>query len=255
METMLKTIVASFLTLTTIGLMSLGEVRKAEAQAPITITFTGEITSVDDSLGWFNNNYPDGKQISGSYTFYDSGYSVVSFDPGFHNLYQFDTPTPDFRLKSGANELKLGPSPVNIPFQISVWNDMTSGIFPDGDGYSVNSPVEFPSFYHDFTGDPIADPNFFFFPYVGVSLFMSDPTGTALSSINLPLTAPNLASFANSSGLIYIGDGNGNDNYANAYFRITSLHSAVPEPGYLALLVGLGVASSGLLKRKLAHKS
>ena len=40
-----------------------------KAQNPITFHFTGVITSVDDSLGWFQNTYAVGAAVTGSYTF------------------------------------------------------------------------------------------------------------------------------------------------------------------------------------------
>ena len=109
------------------------------------------------------------------------------------------------------------------------WNDFTQDIFPGrGDGYRFQTPVGFPSFWRDFTGDPIADPDGNFFPFVSATFVLSDPTGNALNSIALPLMPPNLAAFSERSGSIFIEDGNGEPNYAVAEFSITSLTRACP---------------------------
>ena len=125
-------------------------------------------------------------------------------------------------------------------YAISVFND--SNGFVVGDGYQVQSPLPFPAHFTDFTGDPVNDPDGFFFPYLFMTLDLRDPTATALSSTDLPLVPPGLAGFATAVGHIYIADANGEPDYAVATFRITSLQS-VPEPSSLALCgVGLSLA-------------
>lgn len=244
------------LTLSTLSLMSVAPA--AKAQTPITFAFTGEITSVDDSLGWFNNTYVVGAPITGSYTFFASGYGIqYSQDPN-EIFYRYeDRPNsqgipitnPDFRVKAGEHEVVNNSHFNPFHYGIRTWNDDVNSFPGVGDGYFVQSPIGFPSFFHDFSGDPIADPDGFFFPINVASLGLYDPTGTALNSLDLLLTPPDLSAFSENRGSIVIADGNGEADYATAQFRITSI-TAVPEPGSLALLLGVGVSGVGLLMRR-----
>ena len=228
----------------------------AKAQAPITFAFTGVITSVDDSLGWFNNTYAVGAPITGSYTFFASGYGEQTSP---HSIfYQFeDKPNssgipithPDFRVTAGDREFVSDSHFNPYYYGIRVWNDEVNSFPGVGDGYHVQAPMGFPSFFHDFSGDPIADPDGFFFPINVAGFNLLDPTGTALNSLDLLLTPPDLSVFSGNRGFITIDDGNGEPSYATAHFRVTSI-TAVPEPGSLALLLGVGIGGVGLLMRR-----
>ena len=211
-----------------------------KAQNPITFNFTGVITSVDDSLGWFQNTYEVGAAVTGSYTFFDSNYlRAVDFsDPDHTSTYQYyfkpnflgvPLTNPDFRLKAGDREIRKDTSPFAWDFfWIPTWNDSAQSFPGAGDGYAVTSAIGFPAFWRDFTGDPVADPDGFLFPLPIANLRLYDPTSNALNSVALPLMPPNLAAFSERSGSIFISDGNGEPDYATAKFRITSLTRDCP---------------------------
>ncbi len=211
-----------------------------KAQNPITFNFTGVITSVDDALGWFQNTYEVGATVTGSYTFFDSNYlrGVDFSDPDHSVTYQYyfkpnflgvPLTNPDFRLKAGDREIKKDTAPFAWDFfWIPTWNDSAQSYPGAGDGYAVTSAIGFPSFWRDFTGDPVADPDGFLFPLPIANLRLHDPTSNTLNSVALPLMPPNLAAFSERSGSIFISDGNGEPDYATAKFRITSLTRACP---------------------------
>jgi hypothetical protein len=211
-----------------------------QAQNSITFDFTGVITSVDDTLGWFQNTYEVGATVTGSYTFFDSNYlSARDFsDPDHSAIYEYyfkpnflgvPLTNPDFRLRAGDREIRKDTSPFGWDFfWIRTLNDSAQSFPGAGDGYGATSAIGFPPFWRDFSGDPVADPDFFFFPLPIANLSFRDPTSNALSSVALPLMPPNLAAFPERSGSIIILDGNGEPEYATATFRITSLTRACP---------------------------
>jgi hypothetical protein len=205
-----------------------------QAENPITFNFTGVITSVDDALGWFQDTYEVGATVTGSYTFFDSSYlTAVDFlDPDHSVFYQYyfkpnfpgvPLTNPDFRLKAGDREIRKDSSPFAWDsFVIRTWNDSAQSFPGAGDGYGATSAIGFPSFWRDFSGDPILDPDDFFVPLPIANLRLHDPTGNALNSVALPLMPPDLAAFSERIGSITISDGNGEADYATAQFRITS---------------------------------
>ena len=245
------------LTLASVVLVAIAPV--AKAQNPVTFNFTGEITSVDDSLGWFNHTYSIGQKITGSYTFFDSGYAtVMSGDPN-ETFYRFaygansqniPITNPKFSVKAGGREIVRDTFPSAFYYGIDTWNNDLNTYPSVGDGYRVQSPIAFPSFFTDFSGDPVEDPDGNFFPVSIAGFRLADPTGIALNSIGLPLTPPNISVFSQNRGFIVIADGNGEADYATALFRVTSLTAAVPEPGSIAFLLGAGVTGVCIAMRR-----
>ena len=223
--------------------VSLSVVRAAEH----VVAVQGEITQVTDDLNWFHDSIQVGMPVAGTYNFFDPGYLREIFfgDPSQIGYRYFFQPDPNFNvpvlpvnmhLAFGGHDYQTAGSSFGT-YAINVFND--SNGFVVGDGYQVQSPLPFPAHFTDWTGDPVKDPDGFFFPYLIMTLDLLDPTGTALSSTDLPLVPPGLAGFASAFGHIYIADGNGEANYAEVAFRITSLQ-AVPEPYSLAIC-GVGL--------------
>jgi hypothetical protein len=218
------------------------------AQRPVTFEFGGHVTAVEDPLNWFQDTYSVGAPVSGTYTFFDSGYARSSdpTDPGLV-LYEFPAGlNPDLRVVAGGRTVRTGPTTIALPFQFIV-ADNYAGPFDDpGDTYRVGSPVAFPDFFRNWAGDPVADPDGNFSPYTLATLSLQDPTGGALSSLDLPLTPPAASAFPVRVGRVIIGDGSTFEDHAVVTFAIDSL-TAVPEP---AALAPLALASLAALCRR-----
>ncbi|MBL9161626.1 MAG: PEP-CTERM sorting domain-containing protein [Planctomycetaceae bacterium] len=205
--------------------------------------FTGEVTEVVDDLNWFADSINVGTPIEGMYNFFDPGYEKqIYFNDSSEVGYRY------FFATGGNSSIPVLPVKMNLAiggyhyttsggpvyYAIRVLNDSTG--FVVGDAYSVQSPLEFPIHFTDWTGDPVNDPDGVFYPYLGMGIDLVDPTGTALSSTDLPLSAPPLSKFASATGQIYIADGNGEPSYAEARFRIKTLQlQVVPEPSQCVL--------------------
>lgn len=232
----------------------------ARAQNPITVTFSGEVTSVRDDGGWLQDTYAVGQRVSGSYRFYDGGFvrQATLGDPSEMQYVYFNTPnqfgapvlSPTLSVDAGGRTVAsggtfLGPG---RNFRVRVNNDATgtNPFAPAGDTYFVQSFLAFPSFFHDLTGDPVLDPDGFFFPITSASLQLQDPTGTALASTDLPLTPPSLSAFATREGRIDVWDANDGTDFAGVTFRIDSLQ-VVPEPSGVTLL---GLLLAGACARR-----
>lgn len=207
----------------------------------------GEITSVSDELNWFNDSIQVGMPVEGTYNYFDTGYQQLNSPPSSSFYQYFFQPNgsglPVLPVKM---ELQLGGFQYHTAagffhYGIEIVNNSDGIIDPGSDRYSVQSPLKFPAHFTDLAGDPIVDPDGFFFPILGMSLKLVDPTGSVFSSTALPLSAPELSGFASAVGTIFIADGNGEPNYAVAEFRITSLQ-AVPEPSSFCLVAAALIA-------------
>jgi hypothetical protein len=228
----------------------------ARAQSPVTVAFGGEVTSVRDEMGWLGDTYTVGQRVSGRYRFYDGGFvrQGIVGDPSevqyvfFNGPNGFGAPAldPTLAIEAGGRLVESGATYLgpNRNFRVRVNNDAagTDPFTPAGDTYFVQSFLGFPSFFHDLTGDPVADPDGWFFPITSASLRLYDPTGVALASTDLPLAPPGLSAFATREGRIDVWDANDGTDYAGVTFRIDSL-TVVPEPAGMALL-GLALAAA-----------
>jgi hypothetical protein len=215
------------------------------------VAFTGTVVEVLDDNNWFNGSIAVGQEVTGGYNFFDTGYTRGVFEPGpvySDVIYDFDStgalPGPvSLRYAIGANEYATDPDFTG--FAIEVVNN-GEGFRPD-DQYRVQSNFAFPASFRDLTGDPVLDPEGIIFPGVFSFLALEDPTRSALSSSDLPLGAPNLASFSIKELQLFISDLNDGTVYAQASIRVESLTN-VPEPSalglsFLGLLAGAVVAS------------
>lgn len=225
----------------------------AKAQNAITFAFTGIVTSVDDTNNFFNDTYVLGAAISGSYTFSDSGYTNGFFlaDPNVHRYDNFQH--NNLTINAGARQVQSGTSSFINSLAITVANDANGMAGSSGDTYRVQSLLELPSFFRDPSGDPSFDPDGNYLTYTVGFLDLYDPTGTALSSFNLPLTPPNLSLFSQRTGSLLIFDGNGEfPDAPRMNFSISTLQVA-PEPTSLAF-AWLGLVGLGIVRRRFPLK-
>lgn len=225
--------------------------RPVQAQTPITFTFTGEITSVDDTHKWLQNTYVVGAPLSGTFTYFSGARPGIVFgypETETHVYFVSDLHPAGFNLNANGRQVQSNP------FSSSTVYVTNNGADPNynaaGDTFVVQPSVKFP----DFFTDPSTEPGFEdYYAYPFAQLRFYDPTGTALSSNALPLTAPDISLFSTRIGRIGFFDGNGEiEDSAQAFFRINTLQvvpaQAVPEPGAYALWVGGAMAGICLLR-------
>jgi len=186
---------------------------------PITIQISGEVTS----LGGYTEAIPDtiyaGVSFAGSYT-YDS--STPDSEPAIdRGVYLHDSPY-GITISLGGYEFKTTPSHTG-QFEIRIGNDMP------GDG--VND------YYIVFSDDNIT------IPYPGFTINsirwdLGDSTHTALTSDNLPITAPVLTDWEGNE-LTISGSG------VHGLLITGTVTQATPEP-----LTGVFLAVGALLLRR-----
>lgn len=214
----------------------------------ITFRFGGEITSIEDEMGWFNNSFQVGVPVAGEWTIFADGYSTGTFAEGSprRNYSFYNGPNPyglpslpaGLSLESGGHEyLSFTRIPgVTSALSIQLVDNGDGITSPLGDRYAVVTEIPFPENFRDFTFDPVFDPNGNFYPVPRLSLDFAEEGGMALHSLDLPLTLAELVKFTSVIGALRINDANGAGQHAAVYFRIDSV-SAVPEPACAILLV------------------
>ncbi len=224
------------------------------------VAIQGEVTSVVDELNWFNDSIQVGMQVQGTYNLFDAGYQRSNDPPSSFYRYFIQANGFGFPVLPANLHIALGghdydTAPGVFFYGIEIVNDSDgSGFHAAGDGYQVQSPLSFPAHFTDLAFDPVIDPDGLFFPILGMSLRLRDPSGTAWSSTDLPLAAPLLTDFSSAVGSIFIADGNGEPNYAVAEFRITAIQT-VPEPSSMAIgAAGLVIAAAVVRNVRVARK-
>ncbi len=172
----------------------------------ITIEIEAEVDHVNDRLNLLEGRINVGDIITGSYT-YESTTPDSNPLPFVGDYWQSD-PASGISLNAGGFEFKTDPA--DIKFLVEIGDNSQSG-----DDYYISS-------YNNVPFRDVVAVN-------QISWHLGDPTGTALSSIALPTTAPVLDDW--DSNYLYINGGpRGGD------FIITGhVTSAVPEPATLLL--------------------
>ena len=206
----------------------------------IQVGFTGEVTGVSDPLGIFNNTFGVGSPVTGSYAYTPSG--MFALPPtSTAATYLSTAGSRNLLVRLGGVTLQTFPSPF---LRLRV----TDGDPSIGDQYAVGSSTQFPSAF----GFP-ADPDISL-TYPDVELTLTDPAGSALSSLALPLSAPNSAAFATRIGSVIIRNADTDDVLAEARFSIRTI-AAVPEPGSMVLLGTGAIGMLGYSLRRRADKA
>jgi hypothetical protein len=182
----------------------------------ITIEIEAVVDSVMDEGNYLEGKVNPGDTIMGFYI-YDT--STPDTNPSLYvGDYEHHTPPCSISLTVGGFEFKTDPT--NVDFLVEIINDSTSGGLHDA--YGLIS-------YHNLplsNGSSVDE----------ISWWLTDLSATALSSTELPTTAPVLEDWQ-----INIFNMSGSRTFG-IWAHVTS---AVPEPSAV-LLIGLG----GLLLRK-----
>jgi hypothetical protein len=193
-----------------VALLSCAMPAKAEL---ITIAISGHVTAVNDMYSNLNSQINIGDAITGTYT-YDSAIADAAPSPESGLYYNAGNPC-GISLYIDGFDFKTDPT--NVDFLVSIGNWAT------GDKtYVLRSYNNLPLS----SGDPI----------VHILWQLNDSTGTALSSDDLPLTAPDLSKW-NVNGLtIDIARGG-----TGTIQGIITSAVLVPEPCSILLFLAGGI--------------
>jgi len=190
----------------------------AEA-ALITIEIEAVVDFVEDSHNYLEGKIKVGDTITGWYTYDTSTPDSASSNPTV-GRYEHHTPPCGISLTAGGFEFKTNAA--NVDFLVGIANNVTSGGLHDS--YWIQSYNNLP-----LSNGVLVD---------DISWSLRDYSATALSSIDLPTTAPVLEDWQSGNLLRLHG--------VKWIYKVDAhVTSAVPEPGTI-LLFGL----VGLLLRK-----
>lgn len=191
----------------------------------VPIAFTGEITHVGDRFNFLEGRISVGDMITGIYI-YDS--STPDSDPAkYAGLYKHNTAPCGVMLTVGGFVFMTDPS--NVDFIVRIGNDSPAAYGPS-DGYAFTSINNLP------LSNGVSVNR--------ISLSLPDSYGKALSSDELPTSAPILTDWEIRYNSIDIQGG-----YPTPfgwYGRLTSV-ALIPEP---ATFVLLGLAGLALLRKR-----
>ena len=171
----------------------------------ITIEISGQVTSVSDQFNHFGNNIHIGDTITGTYTYDSTGID--------------SNPLTGINLTVSGFDFKTDP--FSVDFTLEVANN-----YIGADYYTVSS----------YSNLPLSDGT----PVQFIVWWLYDPTGTALSSDAMPLTAPDLSRWNYSD--LHIS----HDRDFGIGATVTSA-VLVPEPVTL-LLLAFGITACKLRK-------
>jgi len=189
--------------------------------ALITIEIEAVVDSVTDDGNFLEGKISPGDTITGWYI-YDTSTPDSSSLPTVGDYWHYAIPS-GVSLAVGDFEFKTDPD--NVRFMVEIVNDHSVAKWDNYLIYSYNNL-------------PLPNGTLVY----GISWQLDDPTGQALSTTELPTTAPILDDWQSIYGLRLLGGPGGHGPSFSIWAHVTS---AVPEPASIILL-GLG----GLLIRK-----
>lgn len=203
----------------TVLLLASGSVVRAEI---ITIAIEATVDWVNDPCDYLEGNITPGDIITGTYT-YDSDTVDSSPLTTVGDYWYYDSP---FGISLSVDGIDFRTDPCNVNFLVEIINDHGP---LNRDGYYLNSSYNLPLT----NGLPI--------DYISWQL--DDSTGQAISSIELPITAPSLTDWEEFWGLRLESTKRKDINgvYYEGFLISSSVTSAVvvPEP---ASIIAFGCA-------------
>lgn len=213
--------------------------------------FRGEVTSINDPGNHFDGAFQVGDTVNGRYNYFDERYQESVTANGSTSIFEY------FFELGGTNFFGITPAPVSLELEIGdhkytsgrnstsaydymlrITNDDDGSTPPNqvGDRYHLQSQLQMPDHFQN------ADNAYF-----STVFALYDESGTALSSTELPTSAPDVAKFASRIGSISLTPRDSFELLAQVVYRIDAI-VAVPEPSCAALLcaavVGLGSVRS-----------
>ncbi|MFA6426802.1 MAG: hypothetical protein WCW64_11585 [Phycisphaerae bacterium] len=190
--------------------------------APITIKITGNVTGVGVTLASVPDSIHAGVPFTGTYT-YDSAAPDSDANPQ-RGVYQYNSPY-GISISLGGYEFKTAPNHVG-QFEMRIINDQVDNGVHD--------------YYTVFSDENVSIPSVGF-EVNYISWNLGDSTHTALSSGDLPVTAPVLTDWDYNVLAI-----SGYDSFGHGIFIKGTVTQAIPEP-LTSLLMMTGVF---LLRRR-----
>jgi hypothetical protein len=160
--------------------MALCAISRAEL---ITIKFTAEVTEIYDWDG--SGQFDDitvGQHFKGTYTYDDAVASSMEFEELADFIGSYPNLSPDAGFKFEIGDTVFASDPFNIECLLELDND-----YYEQDNYVYHS-------YNNIINGLSA-------PDTMISLQLDDYTHTALSSVAIPLTAPDLSKWTQQTGL------------------------------------------------------
>jgi hypothetical protein len=190
----------------------------------VQVRFTGEVTSIFDSLGLFNNTFGVGDPVVGFYGYTPSGMFELPGATTTETIFVTAGGSRNLSVNLGGVALETFPSPF---LRLRVTNDDPA----IGDEYLVGGNTDYPSAF-TLLDDPLLT-----FP--DLVLTLTDATGSALPSLALPMSAPNAATYATRIGTVTVSNADTDEVLAQAIFSVDTI-AAIPEPASVTLfLIGI----------------
>lgn len=214
----------------------------------------GVVTEVIDPGNRFNGAFHVGDAVEGQYNYFDGRYQEGVTADGSTSIFTY------FFERGGISSSNndIDPAPVSLEleigdhaytsgrngrfgafdYQLRITNDADGSTPPNqvGDRYHLQSQLQMPDHFQDVDNASIS-----------TVFALQDESGTALSSIDFPTSAPDVSKFASRIGRINLTNRDSFELLAQVVFRIDAI-AAVPEPSCAALLcaavVGLGSVRS-----------
>ena len=199
----------------------------------VQVRFTGEVTDVTDTLGLFNNTFAVGSPVTGKYAYTPSGMFELPGATPVSTIYVTAGGSRNLSVNLGGVALESFPSPF---LRLRITNDDPV----IGDQYLVGGNTDYPSAF-TLLDDPLLT-----FP--DLVLTLTDPTGSALPSLALPMSAPAAAAYATRIGTVTISNADTDEVLAQAVFSVDNI-TAIPEPATVTLFL-IGFVMVGAMNRR-----